>query len=97
MQGLLSQIVVAAMAAGMPLEEFEHVTRRQFVISTLEVNNYNQCKTAKELGIHRNTLSRTLAVLGVNIHQLRSQRLLFKRPVASVGQPSRIAPRAKIY
>lgn len=97
MQALLMQVAVAAIASGMSLDEFENVSRRQFVISVLEVNNYNQCKTAKVLGIHRNTLWRTLQALGVNVHQLRSQRLLFKKPVASAGEPSRIAPRAKIY
>jgi hypothetical protein len=40
----------------------------------------NQCKAATELGMHRNTLSRTLAELDLNTAQIRKG---MRRPVMS--------------
>jgi len=37
----------------------------------LQENKGNQCKTARQLGMHRNTLSRTIAELGLDIKTLR--------------------------
>jgi Fis family transcriptional regulator len=37
----------------------------------------NQCKAAEELGMHRNTLSRTMAELGLSLAEVRAG---LKRP-----------------
>jgi len=42
------------------LKEFETAARYQFVRAHLEHFNYNQCRTARALVIHRNTLRRIL-------------------------------------
>ena len=43
-------------------------------------NRGNQCKAAEELGIHRNTLSRTMAELGLSLAEVRAG---LKRPPRS--------------
>jgi hypothetical protein len=40
----------------------------------------NQCKAADELGMHRNTLSRTMAELGLSVAEVRAG---LKRPPRS--------------
>jgi len=45
--------------------------KKLFIITVLEENNGNQCKAARQLGMHRNTLSRTIAELKVDVRALR--------------------------
>jgi hypothetical protein len=45
--------------------------KKVFISHVLEQNKGNQCKAAKQLGMHRNTLSRTLAELDLDIRSLR--------------------------
>ena len=54
--------------------------KKRFILTVLEQNKGNQCKAARELGMHRNTLSRTMQELKIDIRQLRS---LAKRPPRS--------------
>ena len=37
--------------------------KKRFIITVLEENRGNQCKAARQLGMHRNTLSRTMQEL----------------------------------
>ncbi|HKD45092.1 MAG TPA: helix-turn-helix domain-containing protein, partial [Candidatus Angelobacter sp.] len=50
----------------------------RFLINVLQQNRGNQCKAARELGMHRNTLSRTLAELKLDVRQFRDGA---RRPV----------------
>jgi DNA-binding NtrC family response regulator len=50
------------------------------VLEVLASHRGNQCKAAKELGVHRNTLSRTLEELGIDPTQTR---MSLKRPPRS--------------
>jgi Fis family transcriptional regulator len=52
------------------LSEFE----KRFIKRMLEKNKGNQCKTAKALGIHRNTLSRKVEDLGLDHRPKRRRR-----------------------
>ena len=42
--------------------------------TVLEQNKGNQCKAAKQLGMHRNTLSRTITELELDIRPLRKSQ-----------------------
>jgi len=53
----------------------------------------NQCKAATELGMHRNTLSRTLAELDMDTAQIRNG---MRRPVMSARPASAQRPRMQI-
>jgi DNA-binding NtrC family response regulator len=46
--------------------------RKRFILTVLEQNNGNQCKAARQLGMHRNTLSRTIAELKLDVRAVRA-------------------------
>jgi len=45
--------------------------RKAFIATVLRENNGNQSKTARELSMHRNTLSRVVSLLGLDVRALR--------------------------
>jgi predicted ArsR family transcriptional regulator len=55
--------------------------KRQYILEVLARHRGNQCKAAEELGMHRNTLSRTLTELGMDSTQIRQG---MRRPPTSV-------------
>ena len=54
--------------------------KKRFILTVLEENRGNQCKAARELGMHRNTLSRTMQELKIDVRALRAGA---KRPPRS--------------
>ena len=56
LEGLVSQMVERGILFEEAIGEFE----KRFIRRTLERAQGNQCRAAKMLGIHRNTLSRKL-------------------------------------
>ena len=54
--------------------------KKRFIITVLEENRGNQCKAARQLGMHRNTLSRTMQELRIDVRPLREDA---KRPPKS--------------
>ena len=54
--------------------------KKRFILTVLEENHGNQCRAARELGMHRNTLSRTISELKIDLRQLRNGT---KRPPRS--------------
>jgi Fis family transcriptional regulator len=46
--------------------------KKRFIITVLEENRGNQCKAARQLGMHRNTLSRTMQELKIDVRPLRA-------------------------
>ncbi|MBS1849727.1 MAG: histidine kinase [Acidobacteria bacterium] len=45
--------------------------KKRFILSVLQENKGNQCRAARELGMHRNTLSRTISELKIDVRQFR--------------------------
>ena len=54
--------------------------KKRFILTVLQENKGNQCRAARELGMHRNTLSRTLAELDMDTAQIRNG---MRRPPSS--------------
>ena len=54
--------------------------KRRFISTVLEENKGNQCRAARQLGMHRNTLSRTIDELKIDVRQFRDGT---KRPPRS--------------
>jgi DNA-binding NtrC family response regulator len=74
-------ILVAQMHAnGIPYEEAVREFKKQYLREVLIKHRGNQCKAAEELGMHRNTLSRAMAELGLNLAEVRAG---LKRPPRS--------------
>jgi Fis family transcriptional regulator len=61
------------------LEEF----RKQFILVVLRDVDWNKSKAARELGIHRSTLVRTLRELNIDIRALRDTE---RRPPHGIGK-----------
>ena len=45
--------------------------KKKFILTVLEENKGNQCRAARQLGMHRNTLSRTITELKIDVRQFR--------------------------
>jgi len=76
----LDSLVVQMHSAGVTYTEAVKQFKRRYLAEVLAHNKGNQCKAADELGIHRNTLSRTLSDLDLDSAQIRHG---LKRPSMS--------------
>ncbi|HEV2279695.1 MAG TPA: helix-turn-helix domain-containing protein [Acidobacteriaceae bacterium] len=68
----LDNLVTQMHAGGITYDEAVREFKRRFILEVLASNRGNQCKAAKELGVHRNTLSRILAELEIDPTQVRN-------------------------
>jgi len=69
LEGLVSQMVERGILFDEALGEFE----KRFIKRTLERAQGNQCRAAKMLGIHRNTLSRKIGEYKLDQRSLRNR------------------------
>jgi DNA-binding NtrC family response regulator len=67
-------------SSGIRYEEAVREFKRQYLRQVLLAHRGNQCRAAEEMGIHRNTLSRTMAELGLSLAEVRAS---LKRPPRS--------------
>ena len=81
----LEHLVLGMHAGGMTYNDAVREFKKRFILEVLARHRGNQCKAAEELGMHRNTLSRTLAELGMDSAQIRRG---MRRPPRSV-RPTR--------
>lgn len=65
---------------GIPYADAVRQFKKRYILEVLAHHKGNQCKAALELGMHRNTLSRTLAELDMDTAQIRNG---MRRPPAS--------------
>lgn len=68
----LDNLVTQMHAGGITYDEAVREFKRRFIVEVLSGHRGNQCKAAKELGVHRNTLSRILAELEIDPAQIRN-------------------------
>jgi Fis family transcriptional regulator len=84
-------ILVSEMnASGILYDEAVREFKKVFIVNVLEQNKGNQCKAAKQLGMHRNTLSRTITELELDIRPLRKSQTSTKDKEGR--RPPRSAP-----
>ena len=76
LDGLVMQMHSSGVTYGEAVKQF----KRRFILEVLARHKGNQCRAAEELGMHRNTLSRTLAELELATAQIRNG---MRRPPAS--------------
>ncbi len=76
----LDSLVSQMQASGITYDEALSEFKKRFILQVLACHRGNQCKASKELGMHRNTLSRTLAELNIDPTQVR---IGLKRPPRS--------------
>ncbi len=68
----LDGIITQMHSAGISYTDAVKQFKRRFILEVLSHHKGNQCKAAEELGMHRNTLSRTLAELDLDTTQIRN-------------------------
>jgi len=76
----LEALVAQMYNSGILYSEAVREFKKRFLVNVLQQNKGNQCKAARELGMHRNTLSRTLTELKLDVRQFRDAG---RRPVRS--------------
>ncbi len=76
----LESLVTQMHSSGMRYEDAVRDFKRQYLREVLIAHRGNQCKAATELGMHRNTLSRAMAELGLDLAEVRAG---LKRPPRS--------------
>lgn len=80
----MDAIVTQMHSAGVSYTDAVRQFKRRYILEVLAHHKGNQCKAAEELGMHRNTLSRTLAELDLDTTEIRNQiRNGMRRPPAS--------------
>jgi Fis family transcriptional regulator, factor for inversion stimulation protein len=68
----LDNLVTQMHAGGIHYDEAVREFKRRFILEVLAHHRGNQCKAARELSMHRNTLRRTIAELQLDLGQIRS-------------------------
>ena len=76
----LDSLVTQMHSSGIRYEEAVREFKRQYLREVLVAHKGNQCKAAEELGMHRNTLSRVMADLKLDLAEVRAG---LKRPPRS--------------
>jgi transcriptional regulator with GAF, ATPase, and Fis domain len=74
-QNLFQQLSEQAATAGFTMRDHTRLVKREFVVAVLQKEdiNFNQCRAAKALGLHRNTLGRALKELGIKVKTERDR------------------------
>jgi transcriptional regulator with GAF, ATPase, and Fis domain len=68
----LEALVAQMYKSGILYSEAVREFKKRFIMNVLQENNGNQCKAARELGMHRNSLSRTIEELQIDIREVRN-------------------------
>lgn len=76
----LDTLITQMHTAGISYTDAVRQFKKRYILEVLAHHKGNQCKAASELGMHRNTLSRTLAELEMDTLQIRNG---MRRPPSS--------------
>ena len=76
----LDSLVTQMHSSGVRYDDAVREFKKQYLREVLVAHRGNQCKAAEELGMHRNTLSRAMAELGLELAEVRAG---LKRPPRS--------------
>jgi Fis family transcriptional regulator, factor for inversion stimulation protein len=90
----LDILITQMHSSGIAYNEAVRQFKKRYILEVLAHHRGNQCKAAEELGMHRNTLSRTLAELDMNTAQIRQG---IRRPPVSERLADRSSERARIH
>ena len=82
MRDQLAALILQMYKSNILYSEAVREFKKRFILTVLEENRGNQCRAARELGMHRNTLSRTMQELKIDVRPLRAGA---KRPPRSTG------------
>ncbi len=72
MKDQLEALVAQMYKSGILYSEAVREFKKRFIMTVLQEDHGNQCKAARELGMHRNTLSRTIEELNIDMRAVRT-------------------------
>lgn len=81
----LEALIFQMHKSGILYSEAVREFKKKFILTVLQENKGNQCKAARQLGMHRNTLSRTISELNLDVRAFRPGA---RRPPRSVRPSS---------
>jgi Fis family transcriptional regulator len=70
----LNEFIAETHHSGIFYNEAVREFKKQFIINVLKECRWNQCQAARALGMHRNTLSRAIEELKINLKEERRLR-----------------------
>ena len=79
MKDQLEALVMQMYKSNILYSEAVREFKKRFILTVLQENKGNQCRAARELGMHRNTLSRIITELRIDVRQMSG----LKRPPRS--------------
>jgi len=65
LNGRLVELVDELVDKGLTLEQARQEFERQFIVASLRSHDWNFCRSARSLGVHRNTLRNKISSLGI--------------------------------
>ena len=71
LNGRMSDLVEDLVRCGLPLSQGVREFEKQYIVATLRQNEGNLTRTAKSLGIHRNTLRNKVGSLGIRQSEIQ--------------------------
>ena len=74
MKQQLEDLVREMRRRGTPYQEAVDEFKKAFLSVVLSANDGNQSKSAKQLGVHRNTLTRTILAMQIDLRAMRSPK-----------------------
>ena len=66
LSGSLSRVVDELVRRGVTLDQARKEFEKQFIAASLKSNDGNVCRSARSLGVHRNTLRNKVSSLGIS-------------------------------
>ncbi len=84
LNGRLYQIVDELVRRGVTLEQARREFEKQFIVASLKSNRGNFCRSARSLGVHRNTLRNKVSDLGILVedYDRPGRRLTRRKPTS---------------
>ena len=82
LRGQLVEIVDELVNQGLTLEQARKEFEKQFIVASIRSNDGNLCRSARSLGVHRNTLRNKVSTLGIvvdDLHPKNGSRRLSRR------------------
>jgi DNA-binding NtrC family response regulator len=75
----LSLIVDELVEQGITLEQARNEFEKQFIVASLRSSKGNLCRSARNLGVHRNTLRNKVSTLGISLEDPTTPRRMRRR------------------
>ena len=87
----LEALIMQMYKSGILYNEAVREFKKRFILTVLQDCKGNQCKAARQLGMHRNTLSRTIAELKLDAKGLRKGTRRPPRSAHAVSMDRKVA------